>query len=81
MSGGAWLCVGFIALIVILCVYHAAYDRGYAAGQYKERRAIARLLNYERQRGLQAEQDIDYLYQRGRWQIAHQSSAAVQSEE
>jgi hypothetical protein len=79
MSGGAWLCVGFIALIVILCVCRSAYEKGYASGQYNERRAVARVLADERQRGRQAEQDIDYLYDRACWQITQQDSAAAEA--
>ena len=80
MNGGAWLCVAFIALVVLACIYSTAYHRGYAAGQYQERRAIARVLADERQRGRQAEQDIDYLYGRARWQITQQGPAAAQSD-
>ena len=72
MNGGAWLCVGIIALVVLACVCSTAYHRGYAAGQYQERRAVARVLADEKQRGLQAEQVIDYLYGRASWQITQQ---------
>jgi hypothetical protein len=76
VNGWAWLCVIIVALVVLACVYSTAYHRGYADGQYTERRAIARLLNNERQRGLQAEQDIEYLYGQARWQIMQQGPAA-----
>ena len=79
MNGGAWLCVGIIALVVLACVFSTAYGRGYAAGQYQERRAVARVLNDGRQRGLQAEQDIDYLYERARWQITQQAPASAEA--
>ncbi len=53
------------------------YAKGYAAGQYAERRAIARALSDMRQRSLAAERDIDYLYERARWQIGRISSGAA----
>lgn len=79
MTGAAWLCVGVMALVVLICVYRSAYEKGYAAGRYKERRAVARLFNDERQRGLQTEQDIDYLYERARMQITQQGPAAAEA--
>jgi hypothetical protein len=79
MSGGAWLCVGIIALIVLACVYSTAYNRGYAVGQHQERLAVARVLADERQRGRQAEQDIEYLYGQATWQITQQGPAAAEA--
>ena len=69
MNGAAWLCVAIITLAVLISIYRSAYARGYAAGQYKERRAVASVLNDMRQQCLQAERDIDYLYERAWRQI------------
>lgn len=52
------------------------YANGYEAGRSSERQAMARVLNGMRQRRLEAERDIDYLYERARWQISHQSPPA-----
>lgn len=70
MNEAGWLCLGIMALAVLGYLFHVAYARGYAAGRYKERRAIARVLNEERRRGLQAQRHIDYLYERACWQVA-----------
>jgi hypothetical protein len=80
MTGAGWLCVGTAVLAAIAYVYHVAYGRGYAAGQFKERRAIARVLNEERRRACAAERDIDYLFERARWQFTSQGSASAQSD-
>ena len=53
--------------------FDGGYARGYEAGRSNERQAMARVLNGMRQRRLAAERDIDYLYERARWQISHQS--------
>ena len=74
MNEAGWLCVGIMALAVLGYLYRVAYARGYTAGQYKERRAIARVLNDERQQRLQAQQHIDYLYERAHWQISRQGN-------
>lgn len=78
MSALAWFIIVIVALAGIVGAYcfteARGYKRGYAAGQYAERRAVHRVLNEIRQRGLRAESDIDYLYERARWQIT-QSSA------
>jgi hypothetical protein len=75
VNGVAWLCVGFIALVVLASLYSTAYGRGYSAGQQQERRAVARVLNDERQRVRQAQRDIDYLYEQASWQITQQGAA------
>lgn len=79
MNGWAWLCIVIVALVVLACVNSTAYHRGYADGQYHERRAVARVLADERQRARQAEQDIQYLYGQARWQIAQQGPAAAET--
>jgi hypothetical protein len=79
MSGVAWLCVGIIALVVLVCLYNTAHGRGYAAGQYQERRAVARVLNDERQRVRQAQRDIDYLYERACWEITQQAPVVTEA--
>jgi hypothetical protein len=74
----ALLVIIVVALSAVVLAYLIAgskgfargYAKGYAAGQYAESRAIARALSDMRQRSLAAERDIDYLYERARWQIA-----------
>lgn len=80
MTTVAWVIVWVGVLGVIGYVYHVSYARGYASGQYSERQALNRVLNEERQRALAAEHDIDYLYERARWQISRQSWAMAQSD-
>ena len=80
MSGGAWAVIVIAAVFVIGYVYRFAYTRGYDEGQRVERRAIARVLDGRRQEALAAERDIDYLYERARWQITSQAPASARYE-
>ena len=58
--------------------YHQGYDKGYAAGQLHEREALGRIIDQARQRGQAAERNIDYLYERARWEVKHASPAPAQ---
>lgn len=81
MTATAWIIVWACVLGVVGYVYHVAHARGYASGQHDEHQAISRVFSEERQRALAAEQDIAYLYELARWQIAYQGPAAARSEE
>jgi hypothetical protein len=74
----AWFVIGVAGLVGLICAYcfveGYGYKRGYEAGQTDERRAINRVLNGIQERGLVAQRDIDYLYERARWQIERYSS-------
>jgi Tfp pilus assembly protein PilV len=80
MTAVAWVIVWVGVLGVIGYVSHVSYARGYASGQHSERQALNRMLNEERQRALSAEHDIDYLYERARWQISRLGWAMAQSD-
>ena len=83
MTIALWvICIAAIVAVALSCLiagsrgFGRGYADGYEAGQSNERQAIARVLNGMRQRRLGAERDIDYLYERARWQISHQSPPA-----
>jgi hypothetical protein len=80
MNGAAWTLVVVAAAFVIGYVYRFAYARGYDTGQRAERRAIARVLDRRRQEALAAKRDIDYLYERARWQITSSGPASARYE-
>jgi hypothetical protein len=72
----AFVVVGVAYLIASSKGFARGYANGYEVGRSSERQAMARVLNGMRQRRLEAERDIDYLYERARWQISHQSPPA-----
>jgi hypothetical protein len=73
VSLAASVAVGLAYLIAGSKGFARGYAKGYEAGESKARQAIARVLNGMRQRRLEAERDIDYLYERARRQISYQS--------
>jgi len=82
MNSLVWVLIGLVALGVVIGTYFfiegQGYKRGYAAGQHDERQAARaafdQILRQSRERGLQAQHDIDYLYERARGQVEYYSS-------
>jgi hypothetical protein len=60
-----------IAVLVLLLVFAGNYffQRGYEAGCREQRRVTNRAMDEVQQQGLAAQRNIDYLYERARWQI------------
>jgi hypothetical protein len=77
MSAIAWVVTVIAAAFAIGYFYRFAYARGYDTGQSAERQAVARVLDRRRKQALAAERDIDYLYERARWQIKNLGSASA----
>lgn len=83
MSALVWAVIIIAALVVVLCAYcftdAQGYKRGYAAGRHDERRAARTALDQIQRKAmdqtLRAQRDIDYLYERARWQISQQRRA------
>lgn len=78
--------IGIAVVVVVWVTYLFAIDKGYddghahgfAAGQLHEREALGRIIDQARQRGLAAERNIEYLYERARWEVTHASPAPSQ---
>jgi hypothetical protein len=80
MSTG-WLVVCLIAGACVACIwayfwgrgngYHDGCAAGTATGRRAERQAIEAIMTKMVNRSRAAEQAVDYLYERARWQVEH----------